>query len=94
MSVRLKTAFILATSSLASKGLPFHRIVVSSVLRTRKDIERLRTQNVNASENSCHQYGTTFDINYNKYIDEGYKVIPLGEEGLVDQVMEDFYDKG
>lgn len=53
--------------SLASKGLPFHRIVVSSVLRTRKDIERLRTHNVNASENSCHQYGTTFDINYNKY---------------------------
>ena len=34
------------------------------------------------------------DINYNKYIDEGYKVIPLGEDGLVDQVMEDFYDKG
>ena len=53
--------------SLASKGLPFHRVVVSSVLRTRKDIERLRTHNVNASENSCHQYGTTFDINYNKY---------------------------
>lgn len=53
--------------SLASKGLPFHRIVVSSVLRTRKDIARLRTQNANASENSCHQYGTTFDINYNKY---------------------------
>ena len=34
------------------------------------------------------------DINYNKYIDKGYKVVPLGEDGLVDQVMEDFYDKG
>ena len=32
-------------------------------------------------------------INYNKYIDKGYRVIPLGEESLVEQVMEDFYDK-
>jgi hypothetical protein len=30
-------------------------------------------------------------INYNKYIDKGFKIIPLGEEGLIDQVMEDFY---
>lgn len=33
-------------------------------------------------------------INYNKYIDKGFKIIPLGEDGLIDQVMEDFYDKG
>lgn len=32
-------------------------------------------------------------VNYNKYIDKGFKVIPLGEEGLIEQVMEDFYDK-
>ena len=32
-------------------------------------------------------------INYNKYIDKGFKIIPLGEDGLIDQVMEDFYDK-
>lgn len=31
------------------------------------------------------------DMNYNKYIDKGYKVIPVGEDGLVDQVLEDFY---
>lgn len=30
-------------------------------------------------------------INYNSYIDKKYKVIPLGEEGLTMQVMEDFY---
>ena len=30
-------------------------------------------------------------INYNKYIDKGYKIIPIGEETLVDQVLEDFY---
>lgn len=30
-------------------------------------------------------------INYNEYINIGYKVIPVGEEGLINQVMEDFY---
>lgn len=54
--------------SLASKGLPFHKLIVTSVLRTRKDVERLRRVNHNASENSCHQHGTTFDISYNQFI--------------------------
>lgn len=30
-------------------------------------------------------------INYNNYINSEYKVIPVGEEGLTSQVMEDFY---
>lgn len=54
--------------SLASKGLPFHRLIVTSVLRTRHDVDRLRRVNHNASENSCHQYGTTFDISYNQFV--------------------------
>ena len=36
-------------------------------MRTREDVERLRTTNRNATENSCHLYGTTFDICYNRY---------------------------
>lgn len=31
-------------------------------------------------------------INYNDYIGKEYKVIPVGENGLIDQVMEDFYE--
>jgi len=54
--------------SLASKGLPFHKLVVTSVLRTRHDVDRLRRVNRNASENSCHQHGTTFDISYNQFV--------------------------
>ena len=53
--------------SLASKGLPFHKLKVTSVLRTNEDIERLRRHNGNASEQSCHRFGTTFDISYNFY---------------------------
>ena len=41
-----------------------HRITVTSVLRTREQVSRLRKSNVNSSNNSCHCYGTTIDISY------------------------------
>ncbi len=53
--------------SLQIKGIPLHKIIVTSVLRTREDIRKLRNHNGNATENSCHLYGTTFDISYNRY---------------------------
>lgn len=30
-------------------------------------------------------------INYNEYVNMGYKVVPVGEDELINQVMEDFY---
>ena len=53
--------------SLYVKGVPLHRIIVTSVLRTEEDVARLRRGNGNATENSCHLYGTTVDICYNRY---------------------------
>ena len=53
--------------SLYVKGIPFHKIIITSVLRTKRDISRLRRSNLNATENSCHLYGTTVDICYNRY---------------------------
>ncbi len=53
--------------SLAVKGIPLHRIIVSSVLRTEEDVARLVRRNSNASDQSCHRFGTTFDICYNRY---------------------------
>ncbi len=53
--------------SLQTKGLPLHRMVVSSVLRSEEDVMRLRRSNHNATAHSCHLYGTTFDINYTQY---------------------------
>jgi len=53
--------------SLASKGLNPNQIVVTSVLRTQDDVKRLRKGNINASENSAHFYGTTFDISYKRF---------------------------
>lgn len=53
--------------SLQCKGIPLHKIIVTSVLRTTDDVARLRQRNSNATENSCHLYATTFDICYNRY---------------------------
>lgn len=54
--------------SLFVKGIPLHKIIVTSVLRSQADVAKLRKKNGNATENSCHLYGTTFDICYNRYI--------------------------
>ncbi len=53
--------------SLYVKGINLHRPIVTSVLRTEADVTKLRRHNGNATENSCHLYGTTFDICYNRY---------------------------
>lgn len=53
--------------SLYVKGVPLHRIIVTSVLRSQSDVKKLRNYNGNATENSCHLYGTTFDVCYNRY---------------------------
>ena len=53
--------------SLYVKGVPMHKIIVTSVLRSQDDVMKLRRRNGNATENSCHLYGTTFDICYNRY---------------------------
>ena len=53
--------------SLYVKGIALHRPIVTSVLRSQEDVVKLRRHNGNAAENSCHMYGTTFDICYNRY---------------------------
>ena len=54
--------------SLVTKGFEPHKLLVTSALRTKEDVKKLRNVNRNASENSCHQYGTTFDISYNRFL--------------------------
>lgn len=53
--------------SLYQKGVPMQQLIVTSVLRTMEDVARLQRHNGNATDNSCHLYGTTFDICYNRY---------------------------
>lgn len=53
--------------SLDCKGLNPNKIIVTSVLRTQHDVKRLRRSNSNASSNSCHAYGTTFDVSWKRF---------------------------
>lgn len=53
--------------SLAVHGVSGYQIIVTSLLRTDDSIRRLRRRNSNASKNSAHRFGTTFDISYIHY---------------------------
>lgn len=53
--------------TLRRRNLPPARVRVTSVLRTTEQVQRLRRTNRNATEQSAHQFGTTFDIGYNAY---------------------------
>jgi hypothetical protein len=49
-------------------GLPHYRFYVTSILRTQEDIKYLqRSGNINSVSQSCHCYGTTFDLAYMRY---------------------------
>ena len=86
--------------SLYVKGVPFHKLIVTSVLRSQDDVVKLRRRNGNATENSCHLYGTTFDICYNRY----KTVMTAGEprrmvrndslKWVLSEVLNDFRNNG
>lgn len=54
--------------SLAARGGGCYRIKVTSLLRTPATVKRLKRVNRNATEESTHSYGTTFDIGYAKFV--------------------------
>ncbi len=53
--------------SLYSKEIPLHKLYLTSITRTDDDIKRLTKRNINASTNSAHRYGTTFDVSWKRF---------------------------
>ncbi|MDL2222944.1 DUF5715 family protein [Bacteroidales bacterium OttesenSCG-928-M11] len=53
--------------SLQSVNAPKYKPIVTSITRTLEDVKKLTKQNINASENSAHSYGTTFDISWMRF---------------------------
>lgn len=53
--------------TLESRGGSDYRIKVTSMLRTSETVKKLRRVNINATGESTHQFGTTFDISYTKF---------------------------
>lgn len=87
--------------SLSSKGLNPNKLVVTSVLRTLEDVQLLRKGNINASENSTHCHGTTFDLSYWHYVKvpdlkgRPYEDVPPEYlRATLSQVLKDLHDEG
>lgn len=54
--------------SLTNHNASIYKIKVTSITRTVDDIKKLRKRNLNSSLNSAHQYGTTFDVSWNRFV--------------------------
>ena len=80
--------------SLYVKGVPLNQLIVTSVLRSMDDVEKLQRRNGNATENSCHLYGTTFDICYNRYHPVGREVRNDTLKWVLSEVLRDKRDEG
>ena len=68
--------------SLKSLNAPSYKIIVTSVTRTVEDVKNLGSRNYNASSNSAHLYGTTFDISWKRFIKNNSKEKELTEDQL------------
>lgn len=74
-----------------------YRLKVTSVLRTKESVNRLKRNNVNSTQNSAHLYGTTFDISYVDF-PEGMGNIHKHTDGdlknLLAEVLLEFKEQG
>ena len=83
------------SDSVMARGGKKYKIKVTSVTRTDYSVARLRRGgNVNATVESAHRYGTTFDISYVRFVccDSSYVVAPQDLRGILAEVL-DYYRK-
>lgn len=78
------------------RGKSKYRIKATSVLRTPETIRSLMKRNKNAVAVSTHQYGTTFDISYSKFIRDAVENPRTFENlsSLLAEVMKEMQDQG
>lgn len=54
--------------SLAKRGVDGYKVKVTSLLRTPSSVKSLKRVNGNATDSSTHQFGTTFDLSWSKFV--------------------------
>ena len=84
-------------AELKKNGLRKHRLIVTSMLRTKEDVNRLIKNNVNAVSNSAHMYATTFDISYDHFKRVSKKGLPVSNQKLAEmlgEVLENLQKEG
>lgn len=68
---------------LERNGCPHYRFIITSVLRTDDSVKKLqRSGNINATSNSAHRYGTTFDITYRRFDKHDRSANYMNEENI------------
>lgn len=77
--------------SLTARGGGAYRLKVTSMLRTPATIKKLRRRNTAAVDSSAHQYGTTFDISFVKFVCDNPSN-PRTAEDLKNLLAEVLYD--
>lgn len=82
--------------TLQARGGGSYRIKVTSVLRTSTAIKKLRRRNINAVKTSAHQFGTTFDISYVKFICDSVTVNRTQEDlkNLLAEILKELNAEG
>ncbi len=82
--------------SLKARNGGNYRIIVTSVLRTPGTVKRLRRVNGNATQESTHQYATTFDITYTRFeAVDGKEVNSQGDlKNILAEVLHDLHQQG
>lgn len=84
------------SDSLQARGGGAYRMKVTSLLRTPATVGRLRRVNRNATGESTHVYGTTFDISYSRFICDNDSLPRTFEDlkNLLGEVLLDFKRQG
>lgn len=77
---------------LRHRGYRRHRIIATSMLRTREDIARLQKVNSNSVKNSAHLYATTFDLSYTRFNRISMEGNPVGNTEMANILGEVLYD--
>ncbi len=82
--------------SLKKRGPARYRIRATSLLRTPATVKALRKVNINATDSSTHQFGTTFDLSYNRFhnLDSRYEVAQEDLKNLLGEVLYDLRREG
>ena len=82
--------------SLTARGGGDYRLKVTSMLRTPATIKKLRRRNTAAVDSSAHQYGTTFDISFVKFVCDNPSTLRTAEDlkNLLAEVLYDLREEG
>lgn len=82
--------------SVQKRGGKGVRMKVTSLLRTDRNVKKLRRRNRNSTDSSAHRYATTFDITYSKFAyDDSTRIAHQGDlKNILGEVLKDLRDEG